>query len=155
MKVLIATDGSEFSRDAAKGFCYFFPNLNEVQIKIVSVYEEHHALAAEPLVLPAEYYQQLSDAARKHAGHFAAQAGEIIRGQANDGDLQISIEIINGPPEKEIIELARRWKPQLIVVGSHGRGFWGRILGSVSDAVVHNAQCTVMVMRKPECYCAD
>ena len=34
------------------------------------------------------------------------------------------------------------------VAGSHGYGFWERnLLGSVSDAVVHQAHCTVLVVR--------
>ena len=55
------------------------------------------------------------------------------------------------PSEKEqIIELAREWGADLIVVGSHGRGFWGRLLGSVSTGVVHHAPCSVLVVRKRE-----
>ena len=41
-----------------------------------------------------------------------------------------------------------RGKADLIVVGSHGRGFWGRLLGSVSNGVVHHAPCSVLVVRK-------
>lgn len=147
MKVLVATDGSEYSTYAVKELCRLFPNRSNLQIKVVSAYEEQYVLAAEPFSVPAEYYQQLADAAKSQAGHFAATAAEIIRGC--DGDMDLTIKILRGPPEKGIVELAEEWGADLVVVGSHGRGFIGRMIGSVSDAVVHHAPCSVLVIRKP------
>lgn len=150
MKILIATDGSEYSEYAVKEFCRIYPDLSRLQIKVVSVYEEQYVLAAEPFAVPAEYYQQMADAAEKQASHFAATAEKIVRSCKSDGDLDVTVKMMKGPPEKEIVELAEEWRADLIVVGSHGRGFWGRMLGSVSDAVVHDAPCSVLVVRKPK-----
>lgn len=148
MKILVATDGSEYSSYAVKEFCRLFPERSDLQIKVVSAYEEQYVLAAEPFSVPAEYYQQMVDTEKTQAGHFAASAAEIIR--ECDGDLDLTIKIMKGPPEKEIVELAEEWGADLIVVGSHGRGFIGRMIGSVSDAVVHHAPCSVLVIRKPK-----
>lgn len=145
MRALIATDGSHFSEIAVEEFCSFFPNLSDSKIKIVSAYRD-----AEPFAVSAEYYQQMADATSKQAGHFAESGAAIIRQSDSHNDLEISIEIMKGPPDKEIVELAADWKADLIVVGSHGRGFWGRLLGSVSDGVVHHAPCSVLVVRKRE-----
>jgi nucleotide-binding universal stress UspA family protein len=50
--------------------------------------------------------------------------------------------------ERFILEEAAEWQPNMIVVGSHGRGFWGRMtLGSVSDSVMHHAPCPVLIAR--------
>ena len=147
MKILVATDGSEYSTYAVKEFCRLFPNRSNLQIKVVSAYEEQYVLAATPFAPSAEHYQQLADAAKMQAGHFTAAAAEIIRG--GDGDLDLTIKIMAGPPEEEIVELAEDWGADLIVVGSHGRGFIGRMIGSVSDSVVHHAPCSVLVIRKP------
>jgi nucleotide-binding universal stress UspA family protein len=63
-------------------------------------------------------------------------------------DLEISTMVVKGSPERELIDVATEWRADLIVVGSHGRGFWGRLtLGSVTDAVVHHAPCSVLVVR--------
>lgn len=50
----------------------------------------------------------------------------------------------------ELLALAEELKPDLIVVGSHGRGGVGRFfLGSVSDALVHRFPGAVLVFRQP------
>ncbi len=149
MKILIATDGSAFSGAAVEECCRLFPNLANSEIKIVSVFEEDYALAAEPFTISAEYIQQMADVAERQAGHFCASAANLIRERIHDGEPDLKIEIVKGPPEKEIVDLAVSWGADLIVVGCHGRGFWGRMLGSVSDAVVHHARCSVLVVRKP------
>jgi nucleotide-binding universal stress UspA family protein len=49
-------------------------------------------------------------------------------------------------PAKGLNELSR--EAQLVVVGSHGRGRWAdTILGSVSQNLVHHADCPVLVVR--------
>ncbi len=145
MKILVATDGSECSTFAVKEFCRLFPKRSDFQVKVVSAYEEQFVIAAEPFSVPAEHYQQMADAVKKQAGHFAAAAAETFR--ACGGDLDLTIKVLGGQPEEEIVELAEKWGADLIVVGSHGRGFFGRMLGSVSDAVVHHAPCSVLVVR--------
>lgn len=149
MKILLCTDGSEFSDNAAREVCSLLPDLNKASIKVVCVYESY-PVATEPFAAPAEYYQSVIDAAREQAGHYAASAASIVRERIKDGDLDLDIEVVQGSPEREIVEFADTWGADLVVVGSHGRGFWGRLLGSVSDAVVHHAPCSVLVVRKHE-----
>ena len=49
-------------------------------------------------------------------------------------------------PAKGLAELSR--ESQLVVVGSHGRGrFAEAVLGSVSQNVIHHAECPVLVVR--------
>src|SRR5262245_222423 len=53
-----------------------------------------------------------------------------------------------GSPGSEIIARADEWRPDLIVVGSHGRTALGRMFfGSVSQKVINEAWCTVRVAR--------
>ena len=64
-----------------------------------------------------------------------------------EGD-KVEAEIKTGAPDEVILETAKQWKPDVIVVGSHGHGFWGRLtLGSVSDSLIHHAPCSVFVVR--------
>ena len=62
----------------------------------------------------------------------------------------IESEVERGRASRVIVEAAADWDADLIVLGSHGYGFWERnLLGSVSDSVVHHAPCSVMVVRTP------
>ena len=55
---------------------------------------------------------------------------------------------IGGFAEWGIVEEAKEYKPDLVVVGSHGRGSVGRfVLGSVSLKVLSEAKCSVRVAR--------
>jgi nucleotide-binding universal stress UspA family protein len=48
----------------------------------------------------------------------------------------------------ELVAKADEWKPDLIVVGSHGRNLLGRfVLGSVSQRVMTEALCSVRIAR--------
>lgn len=148
MKILIATDGSEYSRAAARESCETFARTKETEVKVVSVYENSFPIAGEPFALSADYQQQIENEARAMAGKYAAEAKEIIR--EGCPDVALTTEIRQGSPGREIVEAARDWPADLIIVGSHGRGFWGRMLvGSTSDAVMHHAPCSVMIVRRP------
>ena len=60
----------------------------------------------------------------------------------------IKAEESSGSPAREILKKAEDWEPDLIAVGSQGRSGLGRfLLGSVSQKVGNEAQCSVRVAR--------
>jgi nucleotide-binding universal stress UspA family protein len=62
---------------------------------------------------------------------------------------QLKHQALSGSPPHEILNLASRWEPDLIVVGSHGRTALGRfVLGSVSQKVLTEAQTSVRISRE-------
>lgn len=145
MKVIIATDGSSFSLAAAQEACRLFGRMKETEFTIVAVFEDVPIAATEPFALPPEYYQEMTDAARSQAKHNAEQTAEALRSGCPDAN--VTVEVLSGKPASQIVDLAERIGAQTIVVGSHGRGFWGRLLGSVSNSVVNHAPCSVLVVR--------
>jgi nucleotide-binding universal stress UspA family protein len=75
----------------------------------------------------------------------AAQA-LVARGRAIG--VTVSFLVWTGDPGESIVSAAEAENVDLVVVGTHGRGTIGRlILGSVSDHVVRNAPCPVLVVR--------
>src|SRR5688500_6707213 len=58
-------------------------------------------------------------------------------------------EVLEGEPSEELLGRAELWRPDLIVVGSHGRSALGRLLlGSVSKKVAERAHSSVRVVRR-------
>lgn len=149
MKVLLATDGSAYSEKAVKEFCRFFRPAESSAIRIVSAVETAKPAAAEPFGVSAEYYLKMDDLAKKQAAEFIDRAEQILRDNlAAETDVEIDRAVLMSAPKTAITEEAESWGADLIVVGSHGYGFWERmLLGSVSDAVIHHAPCSVLVIR--------
>ncbi len=54
---------------------------------------------------------------------------------------------LDGDPGDGILAAAEAEVADIIVVGTRGRGAVGRLLGSVSDEVVHRARVPVVVVR--------
>jgi nucleotide-binding universal stress UspA family protein len=149
MRILIGTDGSDFSKAAVAQTCKFFKP-GDAEILIVSAYEDAAPIAAEPFAISAEFYQKLEDAVREQADEFVKEASSQLEGLCPGSELKVSTRVVCGAPDQQLIEIAKDWKADLIVVGSHGRGFWGRLLGSVSTGVIHHAPCSVLVVRPQE-----
>jgi nucleotide-binding universal stress UspA family protein len=68
---------------------------------------------------------------------------------ANHPDVPVERELVEDRASAALIERSRR--AQLVVVGSRGHGgFTGLLLGSVSHALLHHADCPVVVVRPME-----
>ncbi|CAN5323021.1 universal stress protein [soil metagenome] len=147
MRILIATDGSDYSKAAVEQCCRLAIKPENTEVLIVSAYEDAYPITAEPFALSAEYYQKLDDAVSELAASFVADAKQMILDKFPAAAFAVDTEVLRGAPDQKIIEKAKDWNADLIVVGSHGRGFWGRLLGSVSNGVVHHAPCSVLVVR--------
>jgi nucleotide-binding universal stress UspA family protein len=63
-------------------------------------------------------------------------------------DVRLTRRVVRGHPASGLVEESA--KAQLVVVGARGRGgFTGLLLGSVSQAVLHHANCPVAIVRAP------
>jgi nucleotide-binding universal stress UspA family protein len=146
MKILIATDGSTFSQAAVEKLCRFVANAKDAAIKIVSVYSM--VIPLDDYAPSAEYSEKLEKSQKAQADSAAEKAAGTIRQCLPDSKLDLTTKISIGNPPQVIVETAKEWNADLIVTGSHGRSFWKRmLLGSVSDAVVHHAPCSVLIIR--------
>jgi nucleotide-binding universal stress UspA family protein len=148
MKILIATDGSDYSKTAIDECCRMIIHPDSAEVLIVSAYEHAYPLSAEPFALSGEYYQQMDEAVSQQTDKFITEAKIQVGAAFPNAKFPITTEMLCGFAVRKIIEKAEQWHADLIVVGSHGRGFWGRLLGSVSNGVVHHAPCSVLVVRK-------
>lgn len=149
MKILVATDGSDFSLAAARKCCDMIALEKDTSVKVFNVIET--LTPAEPFGMTGEYYAVVQKAVRGVAAEIVETTRQVMYQTLGDTEADIETKTVMGFPKKTIVEEAEDWEADLIVVGSHGRGFWGRVfLGSVSDAVVRHAPCSVLVVRKDE-----
>jgi len=87
-------------------------------------------------------YDQTAICAKAELGKLATQLSTVV------GEGKVSTEIRDGDPKEIILNVAAAWSADLIVLGSHGRtGFDRLLLGSVSQAVALHAPCSVAIVR--------
>lgn len=138
MKVMVAYDGSECA-DAAIDDLRNAGLPHDARLKVLSVIE---SWLPPPSVL--EVVEQVD-----YDDEYAALAMRgVARLRSINPAWEVDVELSAGSAATAIIEKADEWGPDLIVVGSHGRSAAGRLLfGSVSQKVLHEADCSVRVSR--------
>lgn len=136
-KILVATDGSEFSKAAV---CQAI-NLAKIcsskiyAIAVVEVNPEFESLASDLV-------EKMEKATKEHLDSIKAQ---IIK----EG-LECETIVHQGEePYEFIVSEAEKLKVDVIVMGSHGRSGLKRLLmGSVTSRVIGHAPCNVLVVKK-------
>ena len=150
MKILFATDGSEFSQDAAKAVAKR-PWPAGTELLVLSVVEltlpPGRALFEVP-AFDAEFLENARADAMERAQDAIMRAHEIL----STTSLRVTelTSVLAEPPRTVILKEAAEWGADLIVLGSHGRsGFEHFLMGSVSEYVATHSTCSVEVVRTP------
>jgi nucleotide-binding universal stress UspA family protein len=145
MKILLAVDGSSFSDAAVEAVITQARGL-DTEIRVL------HAVELPSLLVAREMggYDSALDAAweaeRKQAQALVTRTAELLRSKG----LKATATVEDGDPRSKILDLAKDWHADLIVLGSHGRkGVEHFLMGSVSEAVARHADCSVEIVRIP------
>lgn len=136
-RILIAVDDSEFAEHAADVGIELAKSL-QADVGFVHVFD--------PSVGPSGMWgvtaETLMEISERTAKHLLA----TFRERTASSSVREFVE--SGKPASKIVEVAKKWPADLIVMGSHGRGkIQGLFLGSVSQEVLHHASCPVLVVR--------
>lgn len=95
-------------------------------------------------VLPAKQSEQLEKPAQAEAQRLLAKWRETF---LRDG-CAVSTEMLRGHPSQTLVTHLERTRPDLVIVGSRGLTGTERLqLGSVSEALVKYAPCSVLVVK--------
>jgi len=147
MKVLIATDGSEYGKAAVSAAAErpWPPGTN---LRVLTVMER----PAISYITGGEReldlnYNQLAAEIRSSLEAIAIDAARSLEREG----LTVSHIVKEGVAAEEIIDEAKEWGADLILLGTHGRhGIKRFILGSVARIVATHAPCSVEVVRRGE-----
>lgn len=143
MKVLIAIDGSPFSQATLESVASR-PWPANTEFKVLHVVEPPSLLMGREMGAYDPEFEAVWKALREQAKEIVAKGAAKLRA----GKLNVSEQLIEGDPKSQILDVAREWKADMIVMGSHGRTGLNRFLmGSVSQGVVNHAHCSVEVVR--------
>lgn len=146
MKILLAIDGSPCS-DAAVEEVGRRPWPEGSAIKVLNAFELPAPPTPEAWAIPLNYFEEMDVALRKQAQTIIDRAIQTLKPKLNK-TIALDAAIIPGPARTVILDEAEDWGADLIVLGSHGYRAWERfLLGSVSQAVVSHAKCSVEVVR--------
>ena len=144
-RILIPVDGSATSSCALQE-AIKLAREHSAQLELVHVYEDILYWLDESYI----NYTELQETIRLNAEKLLATAqAEVI--QTNLSVETKLLEAKNNRIENVIIAEAERWHADLIVIGTHGRsGFSRLMLGSVAEGVVRSASIPVLLIRCAE-----
>jgi len=136
-RLLLATDLGEASASATDQAFELAASLG-ASLLAVSVIDPGS------LLLPGGRYRARIDQVRERMERDAQAL--VARGRRTG--IEVAFLVWTGDPGDQIVAAAEAESIDMIIVGSHGRGTVGRLLlGSVSEHVVRNARCPVLVVR--------
>ena len=144
MRILLALDGSP-SADRARALVASLAWPAGTIVRVVAALDVAPALWGGPWIpaIPVDA-DQLEEEAVGELTRVLQEAQPALEAAG----LTVEAELLRGRPSAAVVDDARLWAPDLIVVGSRGHGpVETALLGSVSAAIVDHAACPVLVAR--------
>lgn len=157
-KILVAVDCSEMGR-------HVFHQALELakptgaELLLLHVLTAEESGSPEMFVSPGlSYYPVVNDAVltvyRERWQHFEEQGLDMLRSlteMAEANGVKVGYRQIPGSPGRTICAIAEDWDAQLIIMGRRGlSSIREMLLGSVSNYVLHHANCSTLTIHAPE-----
>lgn len=144
-RILVPVDGSDTAKRGLEEAIALTKNL-DAKLKIVHIVDDsalalnpETGIAAAPLVEDfAEGGKQILEKARALTASHGIDAEVVLH------------ENFTGRVADLIADEAKKWRADLIVMGTHGRaGIRHAVLGSEADSVVHASNVPVLLVKAP------
>jgi nucleotide-binding universal stress UspA family protein len=136
-KILHANDGSEHAFRAF-AMALALAKQNNSELHMVSVEE-------------IDYMPEFIEEVREQTGTAARRFHKVLqraREMAEQSHVKLDTHVIAGHPVRDIIELAKELKVELVVIGATGHSaLYDRLIGSRADRIVQLAHCPVLVVK--------
>jgi nucleotide-binding universal stress UspA family protein len=136
-RILLATDGSDHSREALK-YAQALAMRDDAQVIVV------HAFRSVSTYLEGETRDNLI---ARYVAEGRAVAQEAVE-ELEKVDVDVVAEVLEGPPTNAILRVVEARQPDLIVMGSRGHGeISSLLLGSVSHRVLAHTEVPVLIVK--------
>jgi nucleotide-binding universal stress UspA family protein len=143
-RILVPVDASPCS---VKGLSEALQLASVLKARLLLVHVVNE-LISEPALAPAEYHDHLIGSMRAVGRQTLADALELANAEDVEAETKL-IETIGGRASDCIVDAAKAWGADLIVMGTHGRRGASRLaMGSDAELVVRSAPVPVLLVRE-------
>lgn len=141
-RILVPIDGSLNSERALRE-AISFARFHHAQLMLVHVLEDIHYADLENYINYAEIMKSFKDSARKML--------EKASQEARQADVEVTEKLLVASGRRVahvLVEEASQWPADLIIIGTHGRsGFNRLLLGSIAEGVLRISPVPVLLIR--------
>lgn len=146
-KILVPVDFSECSVAAVQHALALCDALG-AEALVLHTYDVPSFLTPNVVVFAGEFEAPLMEHADKLAHDQLARFLEVHGFAAHP---RLKSRIVAGPPGPTILDVAESDKPDLLVIGTHGRtGVARMLMGSTAEKVLRSAPCPVLAVKASE-----
>ncbi len=145
-RILLPLDSSELA-ECVLPHLVAIARISEPEVKLLRVSEPSGVTARLRLIDPVEWQIRKAEA----EGYLSSIAARL-----QNAGLRVSMQIYDGRPAEQIIEVAHSWNADLILMSSHGQsGLRPWNVSSVVQQVILRAHRSIMIIRAYQPMTAD
>ncbi len=152
--ILVPLDGSEHSARAletaiqiAKSFNSKLALITVHHVTITPVTSPELTIQA-PVIIPDSSAAKLTDQAIEAAHNYDKRILAEAEKKVKSENIEVETELVDGSAVEEIVKKSEKGKFDLIVMGARGLSTIKKLfIGSVSDGVIKNARCPVLIVK--------
>ncbi len=136
-KILIATDGSEYTKEAVSTGLHLAKILG-AEVTALYVIDQTSFVSFPIDSSIVSVYSLLENEGKR--------AVEEVKKEGEQSGVKVSTVVVEGSPTRKIVEMAADF--DLVVIGTLGRSALSKLfMGSVAERVTRYAPCPVLVVR--------
>lgn len=145
MKILVAVDNSKCSHEAVSSIAERLWKQGS-EFLVVHVIEPVSFEYAAMFITYTTAYGRVVAERLCDAQDLVKKTAEYLKN--NIPSAKVESIVLEGPVKECLIEKAKEWQADIIMMGSHGRtGLSKLMLGSVAESVLSNSPCSVEIIR--------
>jgi nucleotide-binding universal stress UspA family protein len=138
-KILVATMGEYMDEIIA----HTWDIIREKETKIIGIYVVDTSV---PFLTPKKVKEMMSEELTERGKEILDKMEQEFHSPSSHMINFIKL-LLEGDPAEEIVKIAEKENVDLIILGTGKNRIDKRLLGSVSEKVIHSAPCTVLLVR--------